>query len=80
MRIDQDHVDALAEVLNLDQTQRERLNALLTDYVQVQSRHVDERFRNLTNFQGSQFGREAEAVLGPTINTRHAGPNGAFYS
>lgn len=80
MRIDEEHVDSLVDVLNLDQAHRERLNALLADYVRVQNRHVDERFRNLVNFQGSQFGREAEEVLGPAVNTRHNGPNGIFYS
>lgn len=80
MRVDQEHVDALADVLNLDPARREQLNELLTDYSQVQNRHIDERFRNLGAFQRSQFGQEAQEVLGPTTNTRHDGPNGAFYS
>lgn len=80
MRVDQEHVDALADVLNLDPGRREQLNDLLTDYSQVQNRHVDERFRNLGAFQRSQFGQEAQEVLGPTTHTLHDGPNGAFYS
>ncbi|WP_236621749.1 hypothetical protein [Luteimonas huabeiensis] len=80
MRVDQEHVDALADVLNLDPARREQLNALLSDYSKVQNRHIDERFRNLGAFQRSQFGQEAQEVLGPTTNTRHEGPNGAFYS
>lgn len=80
MRVDSGHVDALADVLNLDPASRGRLNDLLSDYVQVQNRHTDERFGTLGAFQRSQFGLEAQAVLGPMTNTRHVGPNGAFYS
>lgn len=80
MRIDQEHIDALANVLNMGPARREMLNELLTDYSQVQNRHVDERFRTLGAFQRSQFGQEAQEVLGPIANSRHDGPNGAFYS
>lgn len=80
MHVDQGQVDALVDVINLDPAHREQLNELLIDYSRVQNRHVDERFRNLSDFQRSQFGQEAQEVLGPTTNTRHDGPNGAFYS
>jgi hypothetical protein len=80
MRVDQEHVDALTDVLNLDAASRRQLGELLTDYSQVQNRHTDERFTNLGSFQRSEFGQEAQGVLGPMANTRHAGPNGVFYS
>lgn len=80
MRVDQEHVDALADVMNLDPERRSQLGQLLTDYIRVQNRHTDERFRNLGEFQRSQFGQEALGVLGPMTNTRHTGPGGTFYS
>jgi hypothetical protein len=80
MRVDGEHVDALAGVLNLDLLRRKQLDEVLTDYTQVQNRHTDERFRSLGAFQASQFGQEAQDILGRATSTRHAGPGGTFYS
>lgn len=80
MRVDGEHVDALADVLNLDPPRKKQLDEVLADYTQVQNRHTDERFRSLGAFQASQFGQDAQDILGRATSTRHAGPGGTFYS
>lgn len=71
MALDENHVDALGDVLNLNPQQRQQLTGLLQSQLVVQNQHIDERHNNLRAFLGSDFGHDSQRVLGPMVNTRH---------
>ncbi|WP_244953517.1 hypothetical protein WCN79_11940 [Xanthomonas axonopodis pv. vasculorum] len=80
MALDENHVDALGDVLNLNPQQRQQLTGLLQDQLAVQNQHIDERHNSLRAFLASDFGQESQRVLGPMVNTRHISPSGASWS
>ncbi|MFZ5655866.1 MAG: hypothetical protein ACOY37_02175 [Pseudomonadota bacterium] len=80
MALDENHVDALGDVLNLNPQQRQQLTGLLQDQLAVQNQHIDERHNSLRAFLASDFGQDSQRVLGPMVNTRHTSPSGASWS
>jgi GH24 family phage-related lysozyme (muramidase) len=80
MALDENHVTALANVLNFNPQQQRQLIGLLQQQLVVQNQHVDERHNNLRAFLQSDFGRDSQHILGPMVNTRHDSPSGSFWS
>jgi GH24 family phage-related lysozyme (muramidase) len=80
MALNHDHIDALADVMNLRPAQRQQLTGLLERQLTVQNDHVDERYNRLNQFLASDFGRDSQRVYGPIVNTTHQSPNGTSYS
>ncbi|WP_235429744.1 hypothetical protein [Xanthomonas sp. GPE 39] len=80
MALDENHVDALGDVLNLNSQQRQQLTGLLQDQLAVQNQHIDERHNSLPAFLASDFGQDSQRVLGPMVNTQHTSPSGASWS
>jgi GH24 family phage-related lysozyme (muramidase) len=80
MKLNTDHVDALADVMNLAPQKRRQLTELLQKHVGVQNAHKDESHSSLKGFLASEFGRDSQRVLGPMVRTQHKATDFAFES
>lgn len=58
-------VNLLADIANISELDRKNLVSTLEKYTDTLDKHRDEKYQTLASFRKSNFGKEAQVVLGP---------------